>query len=112
MPLLYLFLLFFFQLSGEVVKTYLNLPVPGAIIGMLMLLTYLALTPANENLKTTCQTLISHLPLFFIPAGVGILAYLAEVKAYGLSIGVALIAGTFIGFVFSLLVLKKVLRSS
>lgn len=112
MPLLYLTLLFLFQLTGEAIKTSLNLPVPGAVIGMLMLLIYLAVTPANKNLQTTCQTLISHLPLFFIPAGVGILAYIAEIKTHGFSIGVALILGTLIGFVFSLLVLKKIFKTS
>ena len=66
--------LLIFQLTGEIIARGLNLPVPGPVIGMLLLFLMLMLRggPSSE-LRTTSQTLLQHLSLLFVPAGAGIM---------------------------------------
>ena len=111
MPILYLAVLLVFQWAGELIKQRLSLPIPGALVGMLLFLGYLSISSKSPALEKTCTSLINLLPLFFIPAGVGILGYLAELKAYGLSLTIAILVGTIIGFWASLMVLTKLFRS-
>ena len=65
-----------FQLLGEAIAQVSHLPVPGPVIGMVLL--FLALqwhSALPESLRTTAQTLLSHLSLLFVPAGVGVIQY-------------------------------------
>jgi holin-like protein len=112
MSLFKLTLILVFQLVGELIKHLFSLPLPGAIVGMLLFLLYLSLTPADPKMTATCQKLISFLPLFFIPAGVGVLNHVAELKLYGLALGLSLVAGTIAGFMISILILKKLLKKA
>ena len=62
-----------FQLIGEIITRGLDLPIPGPVIGMALLFAVLALRNGpSETLQTTSQTLLSHLSLLFVPAGVGV----------------------------------------
>ena len=97
-----------FQLSGALFQQYLNLPVPGAVIGMIMFFVYLCVTGGkNEQLMTTGSQLLKHLPLLFIPAGVGILAYTEELKVHGIAILASLIIGSLVAFVLTLLIFRR-----
>lgn len=97
-----------FQLSGAFVQQYLNLPVPGAVIGMILFFVYLCITGGkNDQLMSTGSQLLSHLPLLFIPAGVGILAYTGELKEHGIAILASLIIGSLIAFIITLVIFKK-----
>ena len=69
-------LLLALQTIGEVLSYALNLPIPGPVIGMVMLLALLALRPALvTRLKPTTTTLLQHLSLLFVPAGVGVMVH-------------------------------------
>lgn len=97
-----------FQLSGAFVQQYFDLPIPGAVIGMILFFVYLCLTGGkNDKLMTTGSQLLSHLPLLFIPAGVGILAYTEELKVHGIAIMASLVIGSLMAFVITLLIFKK-----
>ena len=50
---------------GECLSTLLHLPLPGSLVGMLLLLLLIA---------TVSDFLLGHLPFFFIPAGVALMA--------------------------------------
>lgn len=67
------------QLVGEVVGRTLGLPVPGPVLGMLVLLAVLqARRPdPRSGLVRAPQALLRHLPLLYVPAGVGVIGYLA-----------------------------------
>ena len=85
------------------------MPVPGAVIGMVLFFIYLCLTRgSNATLIETGSKLLKYLPLLFIPAGVGIIAYTHELKTQGIAIIASLTVGTLIAFVLTLLVFKKV----
>ncbi|MEC8442681.1 MAG: CidA/LrgA family protein [Pseudomonadota bacterium] len=69
-----LLILLFFLVAGTLLQLEYVLPVPGSIIGMLLLLMFLMLrgrTP--EPLAQISRTLSPLLPLFIIPVSVGII---------------------------------------
>ena len=70
-----------FQLVGEVLSRALALPVPGPVIGMLLLFVFLLRRGGPPPaLRDTGQTLLQHLSLLFVPAGTGIIVHLHRVR--------------------------------
>ena len=82
--------LLIFQLIGEVFARWFSLPVPGPVIGMLMLFAVLVLRGSVDNeLASTSRNLLQHLSLLFVPAGTGlneIWVYLSATPLLGLTI--------------------------
>ena len=109
--LIYLPLFIAFQLLGEFIKGYFFLPVPGATIGMFLLFLFLFIVPENKNMLASAQKLILHLPLFFIPAGVGIMTYTQVLKTDGLALFVAVFVTTIISLVLAAKLTSHLLRS-
>jgi len=90
-------LLLVFQLVGEVLVLLTGLPVPGPVVGMLLLFVSLAVRgSAPQWLRDSCQGLLAHLSLLFVPAGVGVLLHFERLGAEWLPIAVALVASTVI----------------
>jgi holin-like protein len=84
-----------FQLVGEVLVVVTGLPVPGPVVGMLLLFLSLAVRgSAPQWLRESCQGLLAHLSLLFVPAGVGVLLHFQRLGAEWLPIVVALVAST------------------
>ncbi|WP_183093074.1 CidA/LrgA family protein [Nocardioides stalactiti] len=88
-----------FQLLGEVTVQVLDLTVPGPVVGMLYLFVFLRLRqPAADAPVLRAGTgLLRHLQLFFIPAGVGIVASFGVIGADWLPILVAMLGSWFLG---------------
>jgi holin-like protein len=64
------------QLIGEVFVQALALPVPGPLVGMLLLFAALVLRgELPAAMADTAQGLLSHLMLLFIPAVTGVMMY-------------------------------------
>lgn len=83
------------QLAGEVLARLIGLPVPGPVVGMLILFVGLMLHGSiPASLGATAQGLLRHLSLLFVPAGVGVMMYLPLVAEEWLPISAALIAST------------------
>ena len=80
------------QLAGEVIHRLTGLPLPGSVIGMVLLLAWLAFVP-RERLTLTQVTgwLTAHLSIMFVPAAVGLMEEGAILSRYGLSIVVAVV---------------------
>lgn len=90
-------ILLVYQLVGEVTVRMLGLPVPGPVLGMMMLfLTLVIRGRAGSALDTASSSLLSHLSLLFVPAGVGMMVHFDRIADEWLSIGIALIASTVI----------------
>ncbi len=88
-------ILLVFQLIGESISFALALPIPGPVIGMLLLFLFLQARPLlAQRMKDTSLTLLSHLSLLFVPAGVGIMLYLDRVRSEWLAISVSLLVST------------------
>lgn len=62
---------------GEVSNKVVHIPLPGSIIGMILLFICLLTGVVKlEMIEEISRFLLDHLAFFFIPAGVGLLAYL------------------------------------
>lgn len=68
--------LYGFVLIGNWIQYFLHLPLPGSIIGLLVLLAALSLKVFQlEWVESGSYFLLSYLPLYFIPATVGVMNY-------------------------------------
>ncbi len=106
-----LVILLSFQLIGEVAARGLGLPLPGPVIGLLLLVFSCGLRPAlAERLRPVVQGLLGHLSLFFVPAGVGVVAHLGQFRSDGLAIAVALTLSTALAIAAGALVFSWVAR--
>jgi putative effector of murein hydrolase LrgA (UPF0299 family) len=71
------------QLAGEFVARGLGLPIPGPVLGLVILLAALALKPSlTRALRPTTQVILAHLSLMFVPAGVGVIGNLEVLSSY------------------------------
>ncbi|MCO6419811.1 CidA/LrgA family protein [Siccirubricoccus sp. KC 17139] len=84
------------QLTGEVAVRALHLPVPGPVIGMVLLFLYLQLRGGEvpAPLSATAEALLGNLGLLFVPAGVGVVLYLPLLAQAWAPLGLAVLAGT------------------
>jgi len=71
------------QLLGEFVVRALGIPIPGPVVGMVLLLVILLIRKPERTagVVRAADLLLRHLQLLFIPAGAGIVAYLAVLGA-------------------------------
>ena len=82
------------QISGNALVQFLDVPIPGPVIGLLLLLSLLVVrggVPTGMDRMTT--PLLRHMSLLFIPAGTGVLMHLDLISDEWLPI-VAVIAVT------------------
>lgn len=97
------------QLAGEAIHRLTGLPLPGAVIGMVLLLAWLAFVP-RERLTLTQVTgwLTAHLSIMFVPAAVGVMEEGAILSRYGLGIVVAVVISTLLTLAVTALVFRAV----
>lgn len=99
------------QLVGEVAVQATGIPVPGPVIGMLLLFIALRWRESlPDTLRTTAETLLSHLSLLFIPAGVGIIQHGALLVSEWPALLAAIIVGTLITVAVTALAMHLMMR--
>jgi putative effector of murein hydrolase LrgA (UPF0299 family) len=94
------------QLAGEIASRALVLPVPGPVLGLVILFLGLQLFARRRNLTgadiersdlgRTAQSLLQALALLFVPAGAGVIQHLGVLGEHGLVLLVALFGSTLI----------------
>ena len=100
-------LLLIYQLAGEISVMLLRIPVPGPVLGMIMLfLTLMLRGRSSESLDGASSALLSHLSLLFVPAGVGMMVHFDRIVTEWLPIGIALVLSTVITMVVTALVMS------
>jgi holin-like protein len=88
-------LIFCCQLAGEAVVAVAGIPVPGPVLGMVLLFAGLAIKGRiPEDLDRATGALLSNLSLLFVPAGTGIMVHLSLLAGDGLAVSVALVVST------------------
>ena len=65
------------QSGGEALSHFLKLPVPGPVVGMVLLLLALRWQPVQDAVAPAAGFLLQHLSLLFVPVGVGVMTHLA-----------------------------------
>jgi holin-like protein len=77
-----MFVLIVLQLIGEIIVGVTGLPVPGAVVGLVILYAMLALRgDVPDEISRTSNFLLHNLGLLFVPAGVGVIAYLPMIAS-------------------------------
>ncbi|MDG6778108.1 CidA/LrgA family protein [Thiomicrorhabdus sp. zzn3] len=106
-------LLLVYQLIGELIVLQLALPVPGPVIGMLLLLlTLLFKKPLALKMEPTAQQFLAHLSLLFIPAGVGVMVHWERLQTEWLAILLALLISTILGLLVTAGIMLLLMRCS
>ena len=111
--LLGLVILLLAQMVGLGVSALLGLPIPGVVLGI-VLLVLLGVLPATRGLvrraEPAATPLLAHLQLLFVPPGVGIILELQVLAEHALPIALA-VGGSFVlTLVVSGLLLQALLR--
>lgn len=75
-----------FWFVGEAVVALTHVPVPGAVLGLLLLFGWLQWRrPAPDAaVMRAGHGLLKHLQLLFVPAGVGVVAYASQMREHAL----------------------------
>ncbi len=107
----YVTLLLACQLAGEVIAKSLALPIPGPVIGMVLLLVGLLIKgDVPDALERTARAFLDNLSLLFVPAGVGVMLHLALVEREWLPITASLIGSCVITIAVTALLLRLLAR--
>jgi holin-like protein len=101
------------QLAGTVVQQATGLPLPGPVMGLVLLLGILAWQGGpSATLRDTAQGLLKYLGLLFVPAGVGVVTELQELRANALAIAVAIPVSTILALVVTGVLMQRLLRTT
>lgn len=98
------------QLAGLGIAALLDLPVPGVVIGLVLLVAIGALRPTaflTRRAEPAAAPLLKHLQLLFIPPGVGIVVELETVARNALPVALA-VGGS---FAITLVIVGQVLQA-
>jgi putative effector of murein hydrolase LrgA (UPF0299 family) len=83
------------QLVGETVTRALGWPLPGPVLGMVLMLAGFAVVPGFlAMVRPVAQGILGHLTLLFVPAGVGVVAHLDRLGGQVLPILLAILGST------------------
>ena len=86
--------------AGYALAHFAHLPLPGNLIGMLLLLALLGCRIVKLGwLDSAASVLLSHLAFFFIPIAVGLVAFADVLQRDGLSWLVTLVVAAAVGIV-------------
>jgi len=95
------------QLAGELASGGLQLPVPGPVIGMVVLFIYLMVRGGvSQAMGKTADGLLSHLSLLFVPAGVGVMLHFRLLEDNWLAVSAALLASTVATIIVTALMMR------
>lgn len=99
------------QLIGTLVIRITGIPLPGPVVGMLLLFAWLlwrGATPAP--FERTAQGLLQNLALLFVPAGVGIIAHLHAVADQWIALSITIVASAAVTLVVTAATLHWLLK--
>jgi holin-like protein len=96
-----------FQGLGELVSHFIVPLIPGPVIGLLMLLGWLAFKRGvPDDLAVVAGSLVQHLGLLFVPAAVGVVMFLPHLQSHALAVVAALVASSILTIAVTAIVLR------
>mgnify|MGYP001627453597 CR=1 FL=1 len=96
-----------FQTLGELLSRALALPLPGPVLGLVLLLVGLRWAPVRQSVALAAEFLLAHLSLLFVPVAVGVMAYLPLLSVHGLRLAVVIVLSTWAGLLVTAAVLHR-----
>jgi len=108
-------LLLTYQLVGELLVVYFRIPVPGPVIGLVLLFISLCIkdmfSPNLRNqLSANTNELLRHLSLLFVPAGTGIMLHFTRIATEWAAIFIALSISTALALAVTALTMLFLMR--
>lgn len=98
-------------LAGELLNNLLNIPIPGNVLGMILLLLLLVTGVIKlEMIDKITKFLLEHLAFFFVPAGIGLLSNLELIKDQWFAIIVTITISTVLVMVVTGLTVQFLMR--
>ena len=89
--------LYVFYMVGTWVQEMLNIPIPGSLIGMFLLLVLLSLKVLPVKwFDLGAETLVAIMPFLLIPPTLGLMNYGAFFMSKGISLFITVVASTFL----------------
>ena len=103
----YLTLIFLCQLVGELFVGALALPIPGPVVGMVVMFLYLLVRGhVPDGLGRTAQGLLGAMSLLFVPAGAGVMLHFHLLGEAAVPLGLGLIVSTLATMAVTALLMK------
>ncbi len=99
------------QMLGELIARLLSLPVPGPVLGLVLLLALLLIKgEVPPGLRQAAETLLRYLALLFVPAGVGIMLHWQLIHADWPIMVAVLVLSTLLTIAVTALTLQYMMR--
>lgn len=100
-------ILFGCQLVGELLVYLLAVPIPGSVVGMvLLLLLLMLLQEVPSGLRQVSEGLLKMLPLLLVPAGVGLMTHFQFLSQAWFELLISLFVSTLITMLLVAFILK------
>lgn len=109
------------QLAGEALVRWLGMPLPGPVVGMMLLVVGLAVwegglrrrgaVEPTAPLGRVSDGLLGSLGILFVPAGVGVVQYLGLIGGNLTAIGVTLVVSTVVTLLATVATFRLVRRA-
>ena len=101
-------LLLICQLIGEILTRLMGLPLPGPVLGLVLLFALLiARGGPDSDMRGTATGLLRHLSLLFVPAGVGVITQLDTLGREWFPITVSLLVSTALGLIVTAWLMQR-----
>lgn len=99
------------QLGGEVIALALHLPVPGPVVGMMILFCGLVVYGrVPQSLGAVTGELLQNLSLLFVPAGVGVMLHAQLLAEHWRALSLALVLSTLVALAVTGVVMSWAIR--
>ncbi|ARJ67319.1 murein hydrolase transporter LrgA [Magnetospirillum sp. ME-1] len=98
----YITVLLLCQLAGEVLVRLSGLPLPGPVVGMVILFIGLVIRGrVPDGLENVTRNIFANFPLLFVPASVGVMVHFKVIAAEALPIAAGVLVSTVLTLVVS-----------
>jgi len=97
------------QSAGEALVRLAGAPLPGPVLGLLLMLVALRWAPVQRHVGAAADALLAHLSLLFVPVGVGVMTHFALIWQYGARMLLVIVVATWAGMAVTALVLRALL---
>jgi holin-like protein len=112
-----IFVIFFFQLSGEAIKKFFEMRIPGPVIGLVLLLITLVylkkfksstVVSLKKDVINTSNYILGYLSLLFVPIGVGVVMHLAYLENNLLKVLIIVLISTVLTIAVTAFLMEKI----
>jgi holin-like protein len=100
------------QSAGEALVRLAGAPLPGPVLGLLLMLAALRWAPVQRHVGAAADALLAHLSLLFVPVGVGVMTHFALISQYGARMLLVIVVATWAGMAVTALVLRALLNKA